>query len=150
MNSSQYCARSRTNSLFCWNTGTNLLMKTINYPFLFRRTSRLVRAPCTRWTRRTCSPATATPWSPTPAARRATASTGCSCSSATCRQELILKGSRVGKKPGFKKKKKPAQCFFLGGGGVSGFFGFFCPDERVFRFFFQFHEYFYVHPDFKL
>jgi hypothetical protein len=55
---------------------------------------------------------------------------------------------RVGKNPGFFKKN-PAQWVFL---GFFGFFwvfwvfwvflGFFCPDERVLGFFFQFHKYF--------
>jgi hypothetical protein len=38
---------------------------------------------------------------------------------------------RVGKNPG-DLKKKPAQWIFL---VFLGFFGFFCPDERVFRVF---------------
>jgi hypothetical protein len=50
-------------------------------------------------------------------------------------------GGRVGKNPGFFKKKKPAQFqwVFL---GFLGFFDFYmvflyiCPEERVFRFFF--------------
>jgi hypothetical protein len=45
--------------------------------------------------------------------------------------------SRVGKNPGFLKKK-PAQWGFLGFFGFFGFFwvfwGFFCPEERVLGF----------------
>ncbi len=85
MNDSQYCTRSEQ-ILYFRTLARTCLWKLLIVLVLFRRTSRLDRAPCTRWTRRTCSPATATRWSPTPAARRATASTGCSCSSATCRQ----------------------------------------------------------------
>jgi hypothetical protein len=55
----------------------------------------------------------------------------------------IKKKKQGWKKPGFFKKNQPSGflgffgfywVFFLGGGG----FGFFCPDERVFRVFFSF------------
>ncbi len=55
---------------------------------------------------------------------------------------------RVGKNSGLKKKNQPSGFFlvFLFFFGVFwvflGFLGFFCPDETVFRVFFQFHEYF--------
>jgi hypothetical protein len=46
--------------------------------------------------------------------------------------------SRVGKKPGFFKKKT-AQWVFL---GFFGFFGVFLPGREGFQGFFQFHKYF--------
>ncbi len=53
--------------------------------------------------------------------------------------------TRVGKNPGFfSKKNQPSGvfCFFLVFLVFLGFFWVFCPEEKVFRVFFQFHKYF--------
>ncbi len=63
--------------------------------------------------------------------------------------------SRVGKNPGFFKETQPSGFFWVFG-FFFGFFGFswvflgFFAQTREFLGFFQFHEYFWVHPDFKI